>query len=148
MLQEDKTFEFNDSSKTAFNELERRLCQNPVLKIYNPEFSFQKTMSKKELIPRIARWALFLEDFHYLIVHRQGMRMKHVDALSRNAIMMVNKESINSKIKKLQQEDTEIKVITEILKDRPYKDFCIRDGLVYKFVDGRELLVVPRVLQN
>ncbi|GFT30668.1 hypothetical protein TNCV_77451 [Trichonephila clavipes] len=51
--------------------------------------AFQKTMQKKkELITRIARWALQLEEFDYEIEHRAGSRMKHVDALSRYPVMM------------------------------------------------------------
>ncbi|GFY68439.1 retrovirus-related Pol polyprotein from transposon gypsy [Trichonephila inaurata madagascariensis] len=45
--------------------------------------AFQKTMHKKDLITRIARWAIQLEEFDYEIEHRAGRRMKHVDALSR-----------------------------------------------------------------
>ncbi|GFV70924.1 transposon Ty3-I Gag-Pol polyprotein [Trichonephila clavipes] len=44
--------------------------------------SFQKTMQKKDLITRIARWALQLEEVDYEIEHRAGSRMKHVDAVS------------------------------------------------------------------
>ncbi|GFS60138.1 hypothetical protein TNCV_2826601 [Trichonephila clavipes] len=50
--------------------------------------AFQKTMQKKDLITRIARWALQLEEFDYEIEHRAGSRMKHVDALSRYPVMM------------------------------------------------------------
>ncbi|GFT80518.1 retrovirus-related Pol polyprotein from transposon 17.6 [Trichonephila clavipes] len=50
--------------------------------------AFQKTKQKKELITRIARWALQLEEFDYEIEHRAGSRMKHVDALSRYPVMM------------------------------------------------------------
>ncbi|GFW64991.1 retrovirus-related Pol polyprotein from transposon 17.6 [Trichonephila clavipes] len=50
--------------------------------------AFQKTMQKKNLITRIARWALQLEEFDYEIEHRAGSRMKHVDALSRYPVMM------------------------------------------------------------
>ncbi|GFV23385.1 hypothetical protein TNCV_4780971 [Trichonephila clavipes] len=50
--------------------------------------AFQKTMQKKELTTRIARWALQLEEFDYEIEHRAGSRMKHVDALSRHPVMM------------------------------------------------------------
>ncbi|GFU50977.1 hypothetical protein TNCV_4461721 [Trichonephila clavipes] len=50
--------------------------------------AFQKTMQKKELITRIARWALQLEEFDYEIEHGIGSRMKHVDALSRYPVMM------------------------------------------------------------
>ncbi|GFY25800.1 transposon Ty3-I Gag-Pol polyprotein [Trichonephila clavipes] len=43
----------------------------------------QKTMQKKDIITRIARWVLQLEEFDYEIEHRAGSRMKHVDAVSR-----------------------------------------------------------------
>ncbi|GFT98943.1 transposon Ty3-I Gag-Pol polyprotein [Trichonephila clavipes] len=44
---------------------------------------FRRLCKKKELITRIARWVLQLEEFDYEIEHRAGSRMKHVDALSR-----------------------------------------------------------------
>ncbi|GFW33470.1 hypothetical protein TNCV_2210051 [Trichonephila clavipes] len=47
-----------------------------------------RRLCKKELITRIARWALQLEEFDYEIEHRAGSRMKHVDALSRYPVMM------------------------------------------------------------
>ncbi|GFW55073.1 transposon Tf2-6 polyprotein [Trichonephila clavipes] len=40
-------------------------------------------MDKKDLVTRVARWALLLEEYAYEIVHRSGQRMQHVDALSR-----------------------------------------------------------------
>ncbi|GFS90886.1 retrovirus-related Pol polyprotein from transposon 17.6 [Trichonephila clavipes] len=59
-----------------------------LFKIVTDCSAFQKTMQKKELITRIARWALQLEEFDYEIEHRAGSRMKHVDALSRYPVMM------------------------------------------------------------
>ncbi|GFT78463.1 retrovirus-related Pol polyprotein from transposon 17.6 [Trichonephila clavipes] len=50
--------------------------------------AFQKTMQKKDLITRIAKWALQLEEFDYEIEYRAGSRMKHVDALSRYPVMI------------------------------------------------------------
>ncbi|GFV92075.1 transposon Ty3-I Gag-Pol polyprotein [Trichonephila clavipes] len=41
-----------------------------------------KTLSKKEFNPRVARWALYLQEFNYTIEHRTGSKMAHVDALS------------------------------------------------------------------
>lgn len=43
-------------------------------------------LTKKDIIPRIARWVLSTQEFSYDIVHREGTRMQHVDALSRNPL--------------------------------------------------------------
>lgn len=43
-------------------------------------------LTKKEIIPRIARWVLSTQEFSYDITHREGTRMQHVDALSRNPL--------------------------------------------------------------
>ncbi|GFW42925.1 transposon Ty3-I Gag-Pol polyprotein [Trichonephila clavipes] len=39
--------------------------------------AFQNTMDKKDLVTRITRWALLLEEYDYEIVHRSGQRMQH-----------------------------------------------------------------------
>lgn len=43
-------------------------------------------LTKKEIIPRIARWVLLTQEFAFEIFHREGSRMQHVDALSRNPV--------------------------------------------------------------
>ena len=43
-------------------------------------------LTKKEIIPRIARWVLSTQEFSFDIIHREGTRMQHVDALSRNPV--------------------------------------------------------------
>lgn len=45
--------------------------------------SLTQTLEKKLINPRIARWALELENYQYTIQHRGGCSMGHVDALSR-----------------------------------------------------------------
>ncbi|GFW74499.1 hypothetical protein TNCV_2413981 [Trichonephila clavipes] len=82
-------------------------------------YELEKTMQKKELITRIVRWALQLEEFDYEIEHRAGSRMKHVDALSRYPVMM-------------KQESEE---------------FFERNGILYKYLNGRELIVTPKAMQ-
>ncbi|GFV95870.1 retrovirus-related Pol polyprotein from transposon 17.6 [Trichonephila clavipes] len=57
-------------------------------KIVTDSSAFQITMQKKDLITRIARSALLLEEFVYELEHRAGSRMKHVDDLSRYPVMM------------------------------------------------------------
>lgn len=110
--------------------------------------AFQKTLSKKDLVTRVARWALLLEEYNFTVEHRPGTRMKHVDALSRYPVMCIDVSGIIAKIKTTQQEDHEVKLIMEVLKDREYKDYFVRNGVLYNYKDGRELLVVPRGMQQ
>ncbi|GFW47377.1 retrovirus-related Pol polyprotein from transposon 17.6 [Trichonephila clavipes] len=65
----------------------------------------RRLCKKKDLITRIARWALQLEEFDYETEHRAGSRMKHVDALSRYPVMMVGNDTLTSKLKIAQEED-------------------------------------------
>lgn len=74
--------------------------------------------------------------------------MKHVDALSRYPVMCIIDNGAIAKIKKTQEEDDEIKLIVEILKDRKYKDYFTRNGVLYNFKERRELLIVPRTMQQ
>lgn len=48
--------------------------------------ALRSTFSKRDLIPRIARWWLQLQEFDCSIEYRAGSRMAHVDALSRNPV--------------------------------------------------------------
>lgn len=41
--------------------------------------AFQKTIVKIDLVTRIAKWALLLEEYDYEIEHRLGQRIQHVD---------------------------------------------------------------------
>ncbi|GFV30702.1 retrovirus-related Pol polyprotein from transposon 17.6 [Trichonephila clavipes] len=84
--------------------------------------AFQKTM-QKELITRIARWALQLEEFDYEIEHRAGSRMKHVDALSRYPVMMVCNDTLTSKHKKAQEEDDNIQTLKSLLEKQESEEF-------------------------
>ncbi|GFV40855.1 retrovirus-related Pol polyprotein from transposon 17.6 [Trichonephila clavipes] len=89
---------------------------------------FQKTMQKKELITRIARWALQLEEFDYEIEHRAGSRMKHVDALSRYPVMMVCNDTLTSKLKKAQEEDDNIQTLKSLLETQESEEFFERNA--------------------
>lgn len=55
--------------------------------------AFRDAVKKKEVSRKVARWAEFMEDFHYEMKHRPGTSMKHVDALSRYAFII--REEIN-----------------------------------------------------
>ncbi|GFS72048.1 transposon Ty3-I Gag-Pol polyprotein [Trichonephila clavipes] len=85
--------------------------------------AFQKTMQKKELITRIARWALQLEEFDYELEHRAGSRTKHVDALSRYPVMMVCNYTLTSKLKNAQKEDDNIQTLKSLLEKQESEEF-------------------------
>ncbi|GFV35376.1 hypothetical protein TNCV_3204081 [Trichonephila clavipes] len=87
----------------------------------------KKTMQKKELITRIARWALQLEEFDYEIEHRAGSRMKHVDALSRYSVMIVCNDTLTSKLKKSQEEDDNIQTLKSLLEKQESEEFFERN---------------------
>ncbi|GFW03131.1 retrovirus-related Pol polyprotein from transposon 17.6 [Trichonephila clavipes] len=72
--------------------------------------AFTKTMSKKNLNTRIARWALNLQDYDCTILHRSGSQMAHVDALSRSV----------HRIKESQELDPHILSIKALLQNVPY----------------------------
>jgi len=66
---------------------------------------FTLTLKKTDCYVKIARWALFLQDFTYTIEHYTGNLMRHIDALSRNSLptTMVIKcqETIAAKLRRL-----------------------------------------------
>lgn len=49
--------------------------------------SLTLTLNKKMINPRIARWALELENYDYRVKHRRGELMGHVDVLSRKPVI-------------------------------------------------------------
>ncbi|GFT66478.1 hypothetical protein TNCV_2966731 [Trichonephila clavipes] len=108
---------------------------------------FRRLCKKKELITRIARWALQLEEFDYEIEHRAGSRMKHVDALSRYPVMMVCNDTLTSKLKKAQEEDDNIQTLKSLLEKQESEEFFERNGILYKYLNGRELIVTPKAMQ-
>ncbi|GFU26163.1 transposon Tf2-8 polyprotein [Trichonephila clavipes] len=116
-------------------------------KIVTDWSAFQKTMQKKDLITRIATWALQIEEFDYEIEHRAGSRMKYVDALSRYPVMMVCNDTLTSKLKKAQEEDDNIQTLKSLLEKQESEEFFERNGILYKHLNGQELIVTPKAMQ-
>ena len=46
--------------------------------------AIKATKNKKHLLPRVARWWVYLQDFNFDIEYRKGKCIEHVDFLSRN----------------------------------------------------------------
>ena len=106
-------------------------------------------MKKKDLCVRVTRWALLLEEFEYTIEHRSGRSLVHVDALSRNPLascMLIGEtgDSINSRLKKAQREDPDIKKVFESVKTGQVEGYIIRGGILFKESEDGIRLVVPK----
>lgn len=119
-------------------------------KIFTDCSAFEQTMKKRELTTRVARWALLLEEFDYTLEHRSGSRMKHVDALSRYPINVITRSgtSISTAIKNAQQTDEHLKTVRAVLEKGSYQDFLMKNDILYKMHNGRELLVIPKKMQS
>ncbi|GFY35648.1 hypothetical protein TNCV_2619391 [Trichonephila clavipes] len=111
------------------------------------EETISEDYAKKELITRIARWALQIEKFDYEIEHRAGSRMKHVDALSRYPVMMVCNDTLTSKLKKAQEEDDNIQTLKLLLEKQESEELFEGNGILYKYLNGRKLIVTPKAMQ-
>lgn len=113
---------------------------------------FTQIMKKKDICAQIARWAFFLEDFRYSIVHRSGINMRHVDALSRHSLpaaMMIEEceRTIQAKLKRNQLADEELKKIKEQIAKKKTKEYIIVNRLICKEI-GETPVVVPKLMQN
>lgn len=110
--------------------------------------AFQMTLDKKDLAmsTKVARWIITLQDYDFIIEHREGSKMRHVDALSRNPYVGAIFSDLHSDIRHAQECDDGLRAIMEILKEeKPYADFCLNEGLLCK---GSELcLVIPQKME-
>lgn len=105
--------------------------------------SVAMTLAKKDINPRIARWALFLQDYDYKIEHRSGTQMQHVNALSRNHILVLEGCTFNQTLSIKQSSDPEIRDIIKLLENSEHKLYELRNGLVYRKSKKRLLFYVP-----
>ena len=110
-------------------------------------------MNKKDLSVRVARWALFLEEFPYEIHHRPGTNMKHVDALSRNPLpeaLLIDEsnDSLLSRFRNAQNTDQDIMKLVENVRLNKADHYILRNDLLYREVDDELLLVVPKCMQS
>lgn len=110
--------------------------------------AFTMTMKKKDLATRVARWVLLLEEYDYQIEHRPGKRVPHVDALSRNPVMIVTRNQFIESLRLAQLKDDHLKTIFSILEKQPFEDYIVENNLLYKEVKGYKLLVIPAKMQT
>ncbi|XP_043506100.1 uncharacterized protein LOC122526637 [Polistes fuscatus] len=109
--------------------------------------AFQKTLKKRELAPKVARWALSLEEFDFEVEHRPGERMKHVDALSRYPVMCIE-DTLLQNIRKKQEEEERLRVIRLVVEKEPYEDYILENNILMKRVNDKNVIVLPTSMQS
>lgn len=107
------------------------------------------TATKKTLLPRVARWWSYMQDFNFTLVYRKGSSLPHVDFLSRNPI--VRRVAHNDWLRIAQRGNAEVQDILEKLKTGKVdpNQYVEKDGMLLhqeKRSDGTKLLrwFVPR----
>lgn len=118
--------------------------------------AIRSTAEKKDIIPRVARWWLELQDYQFNIQYRPGLKMNHVDCLSRNpskAILGVVNVTEAEWLLAAQLQDETICMIREILLTKDNKaankqyflQYELKNGRVYrKTEDGSKRWLVPK----
>lgn len=107
------------------------------------------TLQKKSLNPRISRWALEMQSYDFVIEHRKGDRMMHVDALSRSFnILYVDDESFEFVLSAAQKQDPKIIAIASELEKAESSHFEMVDGLIYRKCKGKIRFYVPSHMEE
>lgn len=102
--------------------------------------------AKKDINPRISRWCLILQNYYnYHIEHRTADRMQHVDALSRN-VLVIEPLSFEQILVYKQLQDPAIIKIHKELEKRESNQYKLRNGIVYKKYNQGLLFYVPETM--
>lgn len=131
-------------------------------KVFTDCNALRTTLTKRDLVPRVARWWLTLQEYNFSIEYRPGQNMKHVDALSRNPMedtdsndhaetreFEVMNISTTDWLQTVQLTDPKLKHIKLILNsnEKDIKDITsnyeIRDEKIYRRVGDQLKWVVP-----
>lgn len=111
--------------------------------------SLTLTLNKGEVNPRIARWALELQNFDYILEHRKGEKMRHVDALSRTVdILVLEENTFEQNLSICQYRDEHINKIRSQLEKQENGLYEMRNGLVYRKRGDNLLFYVPKEMEG
>lgn len=120
------------------------------VKIVTDCTAVRATLTKRDIIPRIARWWLMIQDYDMSIEYRPGERMRHVDALSRNPVdaLNINRLEVSDWFHTVQYQDDKVKTIIDQLRAGSAehdvtKDFALIDNRLYRKTLNGNRLVVP-----
>lgn len=115
----------------------------------------RETFEKRDLLPRIARWWLSIQEYNFHVVHRPGSTHKHVDALSRIPVDTTERTEVLvldllDWVVCMQNQDSQLRTIKEKLENcrndpELRKDYVLKDNKLYrKCTDDKLRLAVPK----
>jgi len=111
--------------------------------------SFRLTLNKKDINPRISRWALFLQNYDFEIFHRSNKNMQHVDAFSRcHAILILESNTFEQVLEIRQNTDDNIVKIRDKLETVDDKFYELRNGVVYRKENKHVRFYVPESMET
>lgn len=111
--------------------------------------AFKQTLQKADVPREVLPWVVYLQDFTFDTEHRPGIKLKHVDCLSRYpANVMVVNDEVTAKIEKAQYKDEMVRAIREILANQSYGSYKLKGGLLFNTVEGIDLLVIPKAMEK
>lgn len=119
--------------------------------------ALRATLTKRDLLPKVARWWLILQEFNFTIEYRPGRNMQHVDALSRNPVLPaydyeeldILQISAPNWLHTVQMTDARLKRIKTILDTNAEdlkditKNYVLRDDKLYRRLGNKLKWVVP-----
>lgn len=109
--------------------------------------SLKQTLERKDVNAKISRWAMYLEQYDFEIVHRPGTRMQHADALSRSNIHTLVEEGdfniFENALYVAQLSDPAISKIKQSLEIQPTDSYEVRNAILYKVIGAKSLVYVP-----
>lgn len=102
------------------------------------------TWTKKDLLPRIGRWWLELQSYDFTVQYRPGVRMQHVDALSRCALPVQHITEENW-VLAVQNDDEKLRNIVININSPEYKDlYKVEENILYRKVGEQYKIVIPK----
>lgn len=127
----------------------RRYLLGVTYKLVTDCIAFKQTLKKADVPNEVLPWVMYLQDFTFEVEHRSGTRLRHVDCLSRYPLqVMVVSSEVTARIRSNQQKDEMIKVISEILVNKPYGAYFMKGGVLYYAKNGLDLIVLPRSMEK
>lgn len=130
------------------------------------------TSNSKPLVPRIARWMLKLGEFQYELVHRPGVNIAHVDAMSRAPVEAAREATdVTERLMRvditnddwlvtMQQQDQNLSHIMAVLREHKEEnkqlspearqfmtDYELQNHRLFRKVDGNLRWVVPAAVR-